>query len=245
MATYPTPVSLFNLFSDLREFLVAGFRSFPTAFAGTTLFLGLFTGNYAMLFFLIGLLVWVPFVNLLGVNFLGQMIPSSWLGVRQGPVCNLVLKDTQVGDGAGPDTSQQFVSDWLAMTIFIFSYLFTNAMMLYKLPVEYPTNATPDDQAAIDEKAGLRKSRAILSMIMILATGLVFMALRLGGSKCDSFLGAAVALGVYGGLGYGWYKLLSHYGQERLSDLFGVANRLLSPTALTNQPYACLPQASS
>jgi hypothetical protein len=244
MATYPTPNSLFNIFSDLRAFLVAGFRSFPTAFAGTTLFLGLFTGNYAMLFFLMGLLLWVPLVNM-GVNFLGGLLPTTWMGLRQGPVCNLVLKDSQIGEGVGTAGTQQLVSDWIAMTIFIFSYLFTNALMLYKLPVEYAANATADDKAATDEKAGLRKSRAVVSLIMILAVGLVFLTLRLAVSKCDSILGAVIGLLVYGGLGFGWYKALSKTGQDRLSDLFGVANRLLSPSALTNQPYACLPQAST
>jgi hypothetical protein len=240
MATYPTPASLFNVFSDIREFLVAGFRAFPTAFAGTALFLGLFTGHYAMLFFLIGLLVFTPFINF----FLTTLLPASWGSPTQGAVCNLVLKNEQVGTGVASAASQQFLSDWSAMAIFIFSYLGANAYALYNIPVQYAANATADDKAATDEKAGLRKSRAIISLIMILATALVFFILRYFVSGCDGMIGLLVGFGIFGSFGAGWYHILRGVGQDRLSDLFGVANRLLSPTALTDQPFVCLPQAS-
>jgi len=41
--------------------------------------------------------------------------------------------------------------------------------------------------------------------------------------------------------GYYWYSMLSGIGQDRLSDLFGIANRLLPPSAITNGPVACIP----
>jgi hypothetical protein len=251
MATYPTPISLFNIFSDVRHQLVTGFRSFPTAFAGATLFIGLFTGNYAMLFFLVGLLVVTPFVNfvlgLLGTfsffSWLGTLLPDSLKTPNQSAICNLVLKDGQLGEGA--TAPMQFITDWTAMAAFIFAYLFSNAYALYGLPVEYPANATADDQAAYDEKAGLRKSRAVISMLMILVIALVFFTIRLFVSKCEGYIGMGFGLILYSLLGVGWFYALNSSGQGRLSDLFGVANRLLAPTALTNQPYVCLPQAST
>ena len=246
MAT--APLSLFNIFSDVREFLIAGFRSFPTAFAGTALFIGLFTANYAMLFFLMGLLLWTPAINFIlnpVLQWILFFLPSSITQAGQGPVCNLVLKDAQVGEGVGPTAAQQIVSDWAAMAIFAFSYIFTNAYALYTLPTIYPPNATADDQAATDEKAGLRKSRAVLSMIMILAVALVFLAIRVFVSRCDTVFGMVLGLLVFGHLGVGWYFALRGVGQDRLSDLFGVANRILSPSALANQPYVCLPQTST
>ena len=239
MATYPTPISLFNIFSDLRQHLVSGFRAFPTAFAGTVLFLGLFTGNYAMLFFLLGLLVITPFTNFL----INLFVPATWGSPNQSPICNLVLKDGQLG--SGPTAPTQFITDWVAMASFIFAYLFTNAYALYGLPVEYPANATSDDQAAYDEKAGLRKSRAVISMLMILAIAIVFLVLRLFVSKCEGYIGMFVGVLVFAHLGVGWFYALNSTGQGRLSDLFGIANRLLAPTALANQPFVCLPQSST
>jgi hypothetical protein len=233
------PISLFNIFSDVRHQLVSGFRSFPTAFAGALLFVGLFTGNYAMLFFLVGLLVATPFLNF-GIN---SVFPASWGSPNQSPICNLVLKDGQIGEGA--TAPMQFITDWTAMATFIFAYLFSNAYALYGLPVEYPANATADDQAAYDDKAGLRKSRAVISMLMILVIGLVFFTIRLFVSKCEGYVGMSLGLVLYSLLGVGWFYALNSSGQGRLSDLFGVANRLLAPTALTNQPYVCLPQAST
>jgi hypothetical protein len=46
-------------------------------------------------------------------------------------------------------------------------------------------------------------------------------------------------------MGHGWYKALSKVGQDRLSDLFGIANRLLPPSAINNAPIACVPVPSS
>lgn len=240
------PFSFLSLFSDFQVFLVSGFRAFPTAFAGTVLFAGLFTGNYAMLFFLLGLLVWTPSVNTLFNAILNLLF--EFFGMQRfpqrAPICNLVLKDSQIGQGAAAGSSY-FMSDWMAMTVFIFSYIFTNAYYLYTIPTEYPPNGTPDDIAATDEKAGLRKSRAVLAMIMTLIIALVFISIRVFVSQCDGYAGTSVALVLFSVLGWGWYRVLRSFGQDRLSDLFGVANRLLSPSALVNQPYMCLPQTTT
>jgi hypothetical protein len=42
-------------------------------------------------------------------------------------------------------------------------------------------------------------------------------------------------------LGVSWYYALSSVGEDRLSDLFGIANRLLLPKVFRNGPIACLP----
>ena len=46
----------------------------------------------------------------------------------------------------------------------------------------------------------------------------------------------------FGAMGYFWYKLLSLVGEDRLSDLFGIANRLMPPGAYGSGPMVCLPQ---
>lgn len=250
MATYPTPLSLFNIVSDTREFITAGVRAFPMAFAATALFVGLFTANYAMLFFLIGLLMLTPVANIL-LNAIFCWIPVSWLG-NSAAICNVVIKDgdftkTYSADFAGSYMARiahrKVISDWWALTAFIIGYLMTNAISLYQLPVQYPANATADVQKQTDEKAMLRKSRAVTAMVVIAIAALTLLAFRFM-SSCDGIFGLVVGGGLIGGLSYGWFLALSKIGQDRLSDLFGVANRLLSPFALVNEPVACLPDPS-
>ena len=234
-ATYPTSLSLFNIVSDVREFILAGVRAFPTAFAATALFVGLFTANYAMLFFLIGLLLLAPMQNTILNWLLGYMVPTRLLG-NGAAICNVVLSDSDFTKTFKPTV----ISNWWALTVFIIGYLLTNAISIYKLPVQYPANATADVQKQTDEKVMLRKSRAVTAMVTIVIAGLALFALRLM-SGCDGITGLLLGALAFGGLSYGWFKALSKIGQDRLSDLFGVANRLLSPFALVNEPVACLP----
>lgn len=235
MAAYPTPLSLFNIVSDTREFIMAGVRAFPTAFAATALFVGLFSANYAMLFFLIGLLMLAPIANALLNWLFGFVVPTNWLG-NGAAICNLVLKDSDFVK----TFDRKVISDWWALTAFIIGYLMTNAVSLYQLPVQYPANPTADVQKQTDEKAMLRKSRAVTAMVVIAVAALALFAFRFM-SSCDGIFGLVVGGGLIGGLAYGWFVALSKVGQDRLSDLFGVANRLLSPFALANEPVACLP----
>jgi hypothetical protein len=235
MASYPTPLSLFNIVSDVREFVLAGIRSFPMAFTATVLFVGLFTANYAMLFFLMGLLLITPISTAI-LNFVfGYVVPTKYLG-NGAAICNVVI-----GDG---DFEKKFdgkvVSDWWALTAFIIGYLMTNAISLYQLPVQYPANASADVQKQTDEKAMLRKSRAVTAMVVIAIAALALFAFRFV-SSCDGIFGLLLGGLALAGVGVGWFKALSKVGQDRLSDLFGVANRLLSPFALVNEPVACLP----
>ena len=62
-------------------------------------------------------------------------------------------------------------------------------------------------------------------------------------NSCDGLLSLIFGLVLGGGLGGLWYYALSRVGDQRLSDLFGIANRLMIPMALVDKPYACLPQA--
>ena len=53
--------SLKSIVSDIRVFLYGGIVTLPLTIAGTMMILGLFTANYAILFFLLGFLVLTPF----------------------------------------------------------------------------------------------------------------------------------------------------------------------------------------
>jgi hypothetical protein len=78
-------------------------------------------------------------------------------------------------------------------------------------------------------------------MVSILFFGLLVFGYRFY-SGCDSVIGMVLTSLFFGYAGYGWYKLLAMVGEDRLSDLFGIANRLLPPSAIQNKPIACLPQ---
>jgi hypothetical protein len=45
--------------------------------------------------------------------------------------------------------------------------------------------------------------------------------------------------------GGGWYRALASQTEGRLSDVFGIANRILKPMAMQDEPLACLPQGQS
>ena len=66
--------TLRGIISDLHVFLYGGLRSLPFTLGGTMLILGLFTSNYAILFFLIGFLIAAP----LATWVVNRFIPLTW-----------------------------------------------------------------------------------------------------------------------------------------------------------------------
>ena len=230
-------VDLFGIISDLKTFLYAGFQTLPLTLAGTFLLISLFTGNFAMIFFLIGYLIIVPAITT-GINIL-----AGFAGLA-GPVdeiCNSILSYPTFDTGSTPRTQDVLFTHWMGMAIFFFSYLITNAVKLYKMPPPKVTNPSEQMKNSIRQKTSLRKSQMIVCMLMISLIALLFIMLRVQ-SGCDGFGGTSVAIIVFGLFGWGWFELLSVKNDARLSDIFGIANRLLSPDALVNQPMGCYPQ---
>jgi hypothetical protein len=88
-----------------------------------------------------------------------------------------------------------------------------------------------------------RKSQAIIAMVSTIVFGLIVLGFRFY-SGCESTLGMILTTVLFVYAGHGWYKGLSSVGQDRLSDLFGIANRLLPPSAINNAPIACVPVPS-
>jgi hypothetical protein len=84
------------------------------------------------------------------------------------------------------------------------------------------------------------KTQAIVAMVSILLFGLIMIGFRFY-TGCESVIGMALTCITFFALGYYWYLLLSSVGEDRLSDLFGIANRLLPPAAIRNKPIACIP----
>jgi hypothetical protein len=127
------------------------------------------------------------------------------------------------------------------MIAFFIGYIFTNGIELYnRESTETTINVKSDSESDTETKVNKRKSQALIAMASIVIFALIAIGYRYY-SGCESMLGMILttALFIYGG--HGWYKLLSKVGQDRLSDVFGIANRLLPPSAITNAPIACVP----
>lgn len=230
--------TLKGVLSDIRVFLYSGIQNLPLSLAGTMLLLGLFTANYAMLFSLVGLLLVVPFTNYLLDMALQLILPES-LRVRTGDVCSVVIPFLST---SSPSDAYHITSQWTAMVSFFFGYMIRNAMKLLTREPE-PTGAievTEKQVKEMDRKTSYRKIQAIVSGLSIVVTMMIFFIIRWN-TGCEGIVGFFVALIGFGAVGYFWYEALSSIGQDRLSDLFGIANRLLPSGAIANGPVVCLP----
>jgi hypothetical protein len=127
------------------------------------------------------------------------------------------------------------------MMAFFIGYILTNGLELYNRQAEDSTLTVQTSSASdINSKVTNRKTQALLAIISTVVVAIIIFGLRYS-SGCESLLGLSLTSVIFGYMGYGWYKALSRVGQDRLSDLFGIANRLLPPSAITNAPIACVP----
>jgi hypothetical protein len=225
--------TLKDVVSDIRIFLYGGMTTLPLTIAGTMLLLGLFTANYAMMFFLLGYLLFSPLVAMILNLLLSPNSPFPTIPSR----CQLVYHNQKVSDSApeGPLTTT-----WMSMVSFFLGYMVNNASQLFSRKSPDESLLVTSDGATINKKILNRQSQALMSLISIVAFTVIVVYFRYS-TGCDSFLGIISTLALSGTAGFGWYYTLSLIGQDRLSDLFGIANRLLPPSAIQDQPVACIP----
>ena len=235
-----------DIISDIGVFMYGGMTTLPLTIAGTMLIIGLFTANYAMLFFLIGFLVVTPGASY-GLDCLIRKVKEDFRSTSY-DICNInVSQKAQGAQGAqgapaAPGTpAAQGSSAWISMISFFIGYIFTNGISIYNAPVA--NTLSPDKPATPEEKN--RKNHAALGMMSVILFAMISFGYRYY-TKCemiDKFhIGATVIYSIlFTGLGIGWYYLLSARGDNRLADIFGIANRLLGPGAMGNEPMACVP----
>jgi hypothetical protein len=235
--------SLKDIISDIRVFLYGGVLTLPLTIGGTLAILGLCTANYAMMFFLLGFLVLVPIIAGIIDFILGSFFEGKSFNpfvAKTGDICKLVIPYS-VLPIKEVESKNVISSSWVAMITFFIGYIFTNGLELYNR--ETPdTSITITSTSASDLNTMVtnRKSQAIIAMISIIIFGLIVLGFRFY-TGCESILGMILTGIVFVFAGHGWYKALSSVGQDRLSDLFGIANRLLPPSAINNAPIACVP----
>jgi len=225
--------TLNDVVSDIRIFLYGGMTTLPLTIAGTMLLLGLFTANYAMMFFLLGYLLLSPLATII----LNLLLPPNTLFPDVPSRCQLTYHNQKAADSAsgGPLTTT-----WMSMVSFFLGYMINNASQLLSRESPDESLLVTSDGATISKKILNRKSQALMSLISIVVFSIVVIYFRYS-TGCDSLLGIILTLVLSGTTGFVWYSILSLIGQNRLSDLFGIANRLLPPSAIQNQPIACMP----
>ena len=230
--------SLKQIISDIPVFLNSGLTTLPLTLGGTLLIIGLFTANYAILFFLLGFLVVVPLFAMV-MDFMFSWLPDSLIKVTTADICRIIIPFTTLQNPQGIKDEKVVASAWMAMITFFIGYMFHNALKLYSLQTTDPS-LTVDTNSASDMKTTNRMSQAMVALISIVVVGLILVIFhhRIG---CESLFGMILTTAVFSIGGYYWYSMLSGIGQDRLSDLFGIANRLLPPSSITNGPVACIP----
>jgi hypothetical protein len=236
--------SLKDIISDIRVFLYGGILTLPLTIAGTLSILGLFTANYAILFFLVGFLILTPLSSTV-LNFaLGSLFEGKSFNpfkARTSDVCKLVIPYSTLKAPVGISEENVVSSSWVAMVSFFIGYIFTNALQLYNRESEDTTiTVTTTSASDLDKMVTNRKSQAIIAMASTVVFALIVLGFRYY-TGCESITGMILTSFIFVFGGHGWYKALSKVGQDRLSDLFGIANRLLTPGAINNGPIACVP----
>jgi hypothetical protein len=229
------------------------------------LLLGLFTSNYAILFFLIGFLFAAPlatwvinrilpiiwnagwyiayYISLMfgkGIQQPGEWLEMSYFKTQVGDVCKLVIPYLATNDGAEVVIS----SEWMAMVSFFIGYVICNALQLYNIDMSNSASINSANAADTEMKVKKRKGQAMVALISIILFALIVLYFRMN-AGCERAIGILLTAAGFGTAGYYWYDLLSMVGQGRLSDIFGIANRLLAPSAIKNGPIACVPIPSS
>jgi hypothetical protein len=241
-AKYWPHTNLFTIASDIKYFLLSGYQALPFVIGGTFSILGLYTAQLAMLFFLVGYLFIIPLLTLI-LNFGANIvIPSTWkqkdvpwLLSSDNDICNML----SIPSEAGEETMKTILTPWLSMVTFFLGYIGMNAYSILQKPVEYPLKADAATKKATDNKAMLRRTQATVGLIVTAALAVFILIMRTFVTGCDSIVGGILSLGSVA-LGASWYVILSLGNDDRLSDLFGIANRLMTTSALNDAPYACL-----
>jgi len=238
--------TLQNIISDIRIFIYGGMRTLPITLAGTMTILGLFTANYAIMFFLIGFLIFTPFISYLLNKLCITISPDTFL-VKSTDICDMVIPYKTIythPDKFGPDTdTSSAISAWVAMLSFFIGYIFTNGYELYFYKEDQYQSLDPSNNRVNEnnpEKTNNRKYTVGISMASILLFAFISLGYR-AYTGCDKWLMIIFSSIGFAILGCGWYELLSLIGNGRLSDIFGIATRILLPSAKSDEPTTCIP----
>ena len=231
-----------DLACNIRNMTSQGFRSLPVLLAGSILVLGLAQGNFNLLFFFTGMFVLTPLATVL-LNMIVEFIFGIWPFTNISKVfwqndranaeqCTLFATPIQGKEFNTPTAGAVVPSYWTTIMAFFFTYLYYNAADLYGKPAE------PN---APERYVMARQSQSLISMIVVIITGILFTFFRYT-TSCETGLGVLVSWVLGGYLAFGWYKFMKSCGLGRLDDIFGISNQLLPHQSYEDEePKVCVP----
>ncbi len=211
----------------LRGMLEGSFRALPVLIFGWAFFVGSTTGNIGLLVLALGhatvapLATWIlhTLASLTGPWKVNFMLPAS-------STCNILP-----GSAALPgDSVYSIPSYWLAHVVFFFGFLLSNAMAVGNMPAA--ENAPAD-------KVERRKSQALLVQVFGWAILAIFLFVRFKVMKCETVPGLILGSIAFWFLGSGWYEL-ARACSARDSDVFGIVQGILPPSATEEPPMTCV-----
>lgn len=225
--------SLRGIISDLHGFLYGGMRTLPITLAGTMIILGLFTANYAMMFFLVGFMIVTPLLSAILNKIADALVIAydfSIFKTKTSDICKVVIPYSTLSNPSKVENEYLVCTTSFAMICFFLGYIMTNAIAIYK---------RPHDDGADPVKVSNRISQAILSIASIVVFTIIAIIFRMY-AGCEPTVGIVLGIIVFGALGVGWYTMLSKPSDGRLADLFGISNRILPASATADKPVACI-----
>ena len=210
---------------QLKGLFYGAFVSLPMVLIAIVSFLGVTLGNLGLIMLSVGHIVIIPFL-LFMVNILHEyFFPGSpYFTMTSSDLSYLVpmLATPGITIVAAP-------SPWIAHVTFFFTFLFTNALILY---LKDPS------PSADPNKVENRKAQTMTAMILTIVTFVLLFAIRVSLGN-EPMIGA-----IFGGLlvvpvAYGWYELTRACG-ARDADIFGILQKILPPNAKDDPPMTCV-----
>lgn len=217
-----------GLAQTIRGLLENSFQSLPVLLFGWSLFVGSTTGNIGLLVLAFGQATVTPLTTWILhtiASFFGEWGKAQFT-LPASASCSIL-------PGGFTDPMERVYSIpsyWLAHIFFFFGFLLTNADAVFNMP------AAPNAPA---EKVERRKSQAQLVMILGWIFLAVFVLVRFFIMKCETIPGVIFGGLIFWWLGNGWYKLARECS-ARDSDLFGIVQGILPPTATEEPPMTCV-----
>jgi hypothetical protein len=209
----------------VRKAILLFFMGFPVIMGSLVGFLSAGLLNTGMMILFAGQIIVVP----LAVILLHLMtwplpkVPASDLGMIV-PSFGVVLTDQSF------NVSPSF---WVAQVVFLFSYIFTNALTVYQKEAAVSTSA-------YSWKVENRKARAY----MIMAVSVLFLAILLGIryfiTNTETLLGMIIGLAAFAPLGWGWYQVAIKSGSQS-GDVFGIVSQMIPILEEDKNATVCMP----
>jgi hypothetical protein len=212
------------LLADVRSTIILAFKALPLLLISFIGFLAVGLCNLSLFVLFLGHAIIVPILT-----EACHSIPNTGALMTPNDISQLVpLIPTTGASYSSPINSSP--SYWMAHVSFFFGYILMNAISIYNMPAE---------KNAIEWMITSRKTRAVTIITTTVILWVLFAYMRYSFTGVETFGGIALAMVLLGGAGVGWYYLASALG-ARNSDIFGIAQSMMSQNSGNAKPVTCV-----